>query len=173
MCFAVLAMTSAEEMKSEEPKQVLATLPYYNFGLNYAHAVHPYHYTYQVIKLIPKDRTLQFHKFFSLSQPTVQYQPIQYKYVPKEYEVEVKSYQPALPEEACLNVFGVRVPCHKAKRSADEEQETEVAQPVKIETPYYYAHPNYYAHQIATPLTYAHTYHPYHYNYYHHAVSPI
>ena len=74
---------------------------------------------------------------------------MQYKYVPKEYEVEVKSYQHELVDTGCTNVFGTPVPC-RAKRSADE---AEAAAPAVLpyyahypyHTPYAYSHPLHYA----------------------------
>ena len=79
---------------------------------------------------------------------------MQYKYVPKEYEVEVKSFQPELVQTGCVNSFGTPVPCRE-KRSADEAEQTEV----KVEAPYYYAPTIYGAHVAApavAPLTYTH-----------------
>merc|ERR1711997_965783 len=51
--------------------------------------------------------------------------PVQYKYVPKEVEIEVKTYQPELIETGCANIFGTPVPCFQAgearkRRSAEE-----------------------------------------------------
>ena len=50
---------------------------------------------------------------------------MQYKYVPKEVEIEVKTYQPELIETGCANIFGTPVPCFQAgearkRRSAEE-----------------------------------------------------
>ena len=75
---------------------------------------------------------------------------MQYKYVPKEYEVEVKSFQPELVQTGCVNSFGTPVPCRE-KRSADEAEQTEV----KVEAPYYYA-PTIYGAPAVAPLTYTH-----------------
>ena len=77
---------------------------------------------------------------------------MQYKYVPKEYEVEVKSFQPELVQTGCVNSFGTPVPC-RAKRSADEAAAEET--PVKVEAPYYYA-PTIYGAPAVAPLTYTH-----------------
>jgi hypothetical protein len=49
------------------------------------------------------------------------YQPVVQKFVPKEYEVEIKTYEAELVNTGCTNVFGVAVPCVKAKRQAEEE----------------------------------------------------
>jgi len=49
------------------------------------------------------------------------YQPVVQKLVPKEYEVEIKTYEAELVNTGCTNVFGVAVPCAKAKRQAEEE----------------------------------------------------
>ena len=76
---------------------------------------------------------------------------MQYKYVPKEYEVEVKSFQPELVQTGCVNSFGTPVPCRE-KRSADEAAEET---PIKVEAPYYYA-PTIYGAAAVAPLTYTH-----------------
>ena len=39
------------------------------------------------------------------------YQPVVYQHVPKEYEVEVKSFQYELVDTGCKNAFGYSVPC--------------------------------------------------------------
>lgn len=80
-------------------------------------------------------------------------QPIQYKYVPKEYEVEVKSFQPEVQATGCVNVFGTPVPCRE-KREADEEEAAAPAATVQL--PYYYAGYPYGLHYPAAPVvTYA------------------
>merc|ERR1712109_43821 len=67
--------------------------------------------------------------------------PIQYKYVPKEVEIETTG---------CMNSFGNPVPC-RARRDADEEAEA----PKAVEVPYYYA-PSVYGAHLAHPLAYHH-----------------
>ena len=49
-------------------------------------------------------------------------QPVATKVVPKEFEVEVKSYEFEPVSTGCKNQFGFDVPCAKSKRSADEEE---------------------------------------------------
>merc|ERR1712045_189167 len=51
--------------------------------------------------------------------------PVQYQYVPKEVEIEVKTFQPELVETGCKNSFGTPVPCFQAgearkRRDAEE-----------------------------------------------------
>ena len=80
-------------------------------------------------------------------------QPIQYKYVPKEVEIEVKSYQHEIEATGCVNFLGTAVPCRE-RRDADEEEA-----PKALEVPYYYA-PSVYgaplAHPYHAPLAYHH-----------------
>merc|ERR1712088_346119 len=70
--------------------------------------------------------------------------PIQYKYVPNEVEIEVKSFQPELVQTGCKNSFGNPVPCFIAgearrKRSADETPAATV--PLTYGLPYGFAAP--------------------------------
>ena len=72
---------------------------------------------------------------------TFQPAPVQYKYVPNEVEIEVKSFQPELVETGCKNSFGNPVPCFlpgeaRRKRSADEE--TPAATVPLAAAPYFY-----------------------------------
>merc|ERR1712193_603655 len=98
----------------DEAAAPAAVLPFPYYGLG-----HPYAYAPQVV-----------------------HQPIQYKYVPKEVPVEVKSFEPELVETGCKNSFGNPVPCHisgLAKRSADEEAAPAAVPLVYGGSPY--AHP--------------------------------
>jgi len=100
-----LAVVAAqeEEKKAEEAPKVAAVLPYafpsvYSTGLTYAQPI-------------------------AYSSPLVyNYQPVIQKFVPKEYEVEVKTYQAELVETGCKNSFGVSVPCARKRRSPQEEE---------------------------------------------------
>ena len=47
------------------------------------------------------------------------YQPVVQKLVPKEYDVEVKSYQLELKETGCKNSFGNPVPCRSRRSPQD------------------------------------------------------
>ena len=65
---------------------------------------------------------------YALSSPLIyNYQPVVQKLVPKEYEVEIKSYQAELVDTGCKNAFGNPVPCAKAKRQAEEAAEEAAA----------------------------------------------
>ena len=62
------------------------------------------------------------------------YQPVQYKYVPKPVEIEVKSYQFEAEETGCKNTFGNAVPCAKSKRSPQDDVEAAEADAPADET---------------------------------------
>merc|ERR1711978_705640 len=127
VCFALVASVFAdEEMAAEAPKAVLpAASPFNYYGLPYA-----YHHAAPLTYTVPA--------------------PIQYKYVPKEVEIEVKTYKPEIETTGCMNSFGNPVPC-RARRDADEEAEA----PKAVEVPYYYA-PSVYGAHLAHPLAYHH-----------------
>merc|ERR1712153_63619 len=98
VCFSVVAVALAAE---EAPAAVLPALGYpYAFG-----GAYPYAYGHGAAYTIPS--------------------PVQYKYVPKEVEIEVKTYQPELIDTGCANIFGTPVPCFqegeaRKKRAAEE-----------------------------------------------------
>merc|ERR1712086_455558 len=98
VCFSVVTVALAAE---EAPAAVLPALGYpYAFG-----GAYPYAYGHGAAYTIPS--------------------PVQYKYVPKEVEIEVKTYQPELIETGCANIFGTPVPCFqegeaRKRRSAEE-----------------------------------------------------
>merc|ERR1712204_104506 len=98
VCFSVVAVAFAAE---EAPAAVLPALGYpYAFG-----GAYPYAYGHGAAYTIPS--------------------PVQYKYVPKEVEIEVKTYQPELIDTGCANIFGTPVPCFqegeaRKKRAAEE-----------------------------------------------------
>merc|ERR1712172_67699 len=99
VCFSVVAVALAAE---EAPAAVLP-------ALGYPYAAYPYAYGHGA--LAPAAYTIP--------------SPVQYKYVPKEVEIEVKTYQPELIETGCANIFGTPVPCHqegeaRKRRSAEE-----------------------------------------------------
>jgi len=123
VCFALVAVAFGEEEKAAEAPKAVLPLAY---GLPYAYH-HPLTYTIPAI------------------------QPIQYKYVPKEVEIEVKSYQPEVQETGCVNSFGTPVPC-RARRDADEEEAAPAAP--AVEAPYYYA-PSIYSGYLGAPLVHA------------------
>ncbi|TRY66988.1 hypothetical protein TCAL_15863 [Tigriopus californicus] len=53
---------------------------------------------------------------------TLPIQPVETKFVPEEFDVEVKTYELEKVETGCKNIFGLDVPCaKKEKRSADED----------------------------------------------------
>merc|ERR1711934_710711 len=103
VCFSVVAVALAAE--EEASAAVLPALGYpYAFG-----GAYPYAYGHGA--LAPAAYTIP--------------SPVQYKYVPKEVEIEVKTYQPELIETGCANIFGTPVPCFQAgearkRRSAEE-----------------------------------------------------
>merc|ERR1712203_660616 len=101
VCFSVVAVVLAAE-ENEAPAAVLP-------ALGYPYAAYPYAYGHGA--LAPAAYTIP--------------SPVQYKYVPKEVEIEVKTYQPELIETGCANSFGTPVPCFQAgearkRRSAEE-----------------------------------------------------
>ncbi len=144
LLIALFAFAAAEEeAKPVEQKLVYSHLPY-----AYAHhplAYHTYHHT-------PLTYT------YSHAPVTYTYQPVHTKFVPKEYEVEVKSFEFA-PGTDCVNAFGVSVPCAKSKRSTDEEAEEEEKKvqvlPYYNTLPYnsFYHHPYSYTHYPYTAYT--------------------
>merc|ERR1712212_854309 len=108
VCFSVVAVALAEE-EAAKP----ALLP--ALGYPYAFGGYPYAYAHAPVQVAAPEITLPA--------------PVQYKYVPNEVEIEVKSFQPELVETGCKNSFGNPVPCFIAgearrKRSADETPET-------------------------------------------------
>lgn len=127
-----MAVAFADEEAAEAPAAVLP-------ALTYGHLPYAYHYGAPLTYTVPA--------------------PVQYKYVPKEVEIEVKTFQPEVTTTGCVNVFGTPVPC-RAKRDADEAAEAEEAAPAAATLPYYYA-PGYYGAPLAyahhaAPLAYAH-----------------
>merc|ERR1712127_121056 len=99
VCFSVVAVALAAE---EAPAAVLP-------ALGYPYAAYPYAYGHGA--LAPAAYTIP--------------SPVQYKYVPKDVEIEVKTYQPELIETGCANIFGTPVPCFqegeaRKRRSAEE-----------------------------------------------------
>merc|ERR1711990_1256458 len=101
VCFSVVAVALAAE-ENEAPAAVLP-------ALGYPYAAYPYAYGHGA--LAPAAYTIP--------------SPVQYKYVPKEVEIEVKTFQPELIETGCANSFGTPVPCFQAgearkRRSAEE-----------------------------------------------------
>merc|ERR1712212_1448743 len=134
VCFSVVAVALAEE-EAAKP----ALLP--ALGYPYAFGGYPYAYAHAPVQVAAPEITLPA--------------PVQYKYVPNEVEIEVKSFQPELVETGCKNSFGNPVPCFlpgeaRKKRSADEETP---AATVPLVAPHFYggygAYP--YAHHLAAP----------------------
>merc|ERR1711970_294891 len=121
VCFSVVAVAFAEE-EAAKP----ALLP--ALGYPYAFGAYPYAYAHAPVQVAAPEITLPA--------------PVQYKYVPNEVEIEVKSFQPELVETGCKNSFGNPVPCFlpgeaRRKRSADEE--TPAATVPLAAAPYFYA----------------------------------
>merc|ERR1712025_824044 len=118
VCMSIVAVAFAEE---EAPKPLL--LP----ALGYPYGGYPYAYAHPTVQVAAPEITLPA--------------PVQYKYVPKEVEIEVKSFQPELVQTGCINNFGNAVPCAIAgearrKRSAEE---TPAATVPFVAAPYYAA----------------------------------
>merc|ERR1739838_559325 len=83
--------------------------------------------------------------------------PVQYKYVPKEVEIEVKTFQPELIETGCANSFGTPVPCFQAGEARKRRSAEEVAAATSAATlPLAYA-----GYPYAAGLPYAHAGLPY------------
>merc|ERR1711990_865418 len=127
VCFSVVAVALAAE--EDAPPAVLPAVGYpYAFGHG---ALAPAAYT------IPS--------------------PVQYKYVPKEVEIEVKTYQPELIETGCANSFGTPVPCFQAGEARKRRSAEEVAAATPAATlPLAYA-----GYPYAAGLPYAHAGLPY------------
>merc|ERR1739838_794204 len=129
VCFSVVAVALAAE---EAPAAVLPALGYPYAAYAYGHgALAPAAYT------IPS--------------------PVQYKYVPKDVEIEVKTYQPELIETGCANIFGTPVPCHQEGEARKRRSAEEVAAaPPAATLPLAYA-----GYPYAAGLPYAHAGLPY------------
>merc|ERR1711974_538659 len=96
VCFSVVSVAFAEE---EAAKPLLLPALGFPYGAGLAH---PYAYAHPTVQVAAPEITLPA--------------PIQYKYVPKEVEIEVKSFQPELVKTGCLNSFGNPVPCFLPER---------------------------------------------------------
>merc|ERR1739844_423430 len=131
VCFSVVAVALANE---EAPAAVLP-------ALGYPYAAYPYAYGHGA--LAPAAYTIP--------------SPVQYKYVPKEVEIEVKTYQPELIETGCANSFGTPVPCFQAGEARKRRSAEEVAAATPAATlPLAYA-----GYPYAAGLPYAHAGLPY------------
>merc|ERR1711973_753015 len=121
VCMSIVAVAFAEK---EAPKPLLLS------ALGYPYGGYPYAYAHPTVQGAAPEITLPA--------------PIQYKYVPKEVEIEVKSFQPELVKTGCLNSFGNPVPCFlpgeaRKKRSADETPAVTVPlAAAPFAAPYYY-----------------------------------
>merc|ERR1712241_1130309 len=121
VCLSVVAVAFAEE---EAAKPLL--LP----ALGYPYGGLPYAYAHAPVQGAAPEITLPA--------------PIQYKYVPNEVEIEVKSFQPELVKTGCINNFGNPVPCFlpgeaRKKRSADETPAATVPlAAAPLAAPYFY-----------------------------------
>merc|ERR1711990_1085310 len=128
VCFSVVAVALAAE-ENEAPAAVLP-------ALGYPYAAYPYAYGHGA--LAPAAYTIP--------------SPVQYKYVPKEVEIEVKTYQPELIETGCANSFGTPVPCFQAGEARKRRSAEEVAAATPAATlPLAYA-----GYPYAAGLPYAH-----------------
>merc|ERR1712183_452900 len=127
VCFSVVAVALAAE--EEAPAAVLP-------ALGYPYAAYPYAYGHGA--LAPAAYTIP--------------SPVQYKYVPKEVEIEVKTFQPELIETGCANSFGTPVPCFQAGEARKRRSAEEVAAATPAATlPLAYA-----GYPYAAGLPYAH-----------------
>merc|ERR1712212_369487 len=120
VCLSVVAVALAEEEAAAKP----VLLP----ALGYPYGGLPYAYAHAPVQVAAPEITLPA--------------PIQYKYVPNEVEIEVKSFQPELVKTGCVNSFGNPVPCFlpgeaRKKRSADETPAATV--PLAAPAPYFAA----------------------------------
>merc|ERR1712088_179935 len=124
VCLSVVAVAFAEEEAAAKPVLLPA------LGYPYAGLAHPYAYAHPTVQVAAPEITLPA--------------PIQYKYVPNEVEIEVKSFQPELVKTGCLNSFGNPVPCFlpgeaRKKRSADETPAATVPlAAAPLAAPYFY-----------------------------------
>merc|ERR1712111_190524 len=115
VCLSVVAVAFADE---EQP----AVLP----AFGYPYAAYPYAHAY--------------HAAPAITLPS----PVQYQYVPKEVEIEVKTFQPELIDTGCKNSFGTPVPCFQegeARKRRDAEEAA--ATPAATIPLAYAAHPSY------------------------------
>jgi len=113
-----LAVVAAQEEKKAEEAAPAAEAPKVASILPYAFPGYAYPSVYST--------GLTYTQPIAYSSPLVyNYQPVIQKLVPKEYEVEVKTYQAELVDTGCKNSFGVNVPCAaKTKRSPQEADAT-------------------------------------------------
>merc|ERR1711936_1163758 len=142
VCLAVVAVAFADEEAAPAPAAL--PLPYWGGLGAYPYALpHAYHAAPAAVTL-----------------PS----PVQYQYVPKEVEIEVKTYQPELIETGCKNSFGTPVPCFiagEARKKRDAEEAAAVVPAATLPLAYagypYAGHLGYpYAHHVAYPhVTYA------------------
>ena len=104
-----LAVVAAQEEKKEEAAPAAAEAPKVASVLP---LTFPGGYAYPSVY----SAGLTYTQPIAYSSPLVyNYQPVIQKFVPKEYEVEVKTYQAELVDTGCKNSFGVSVPCAAAK----------------------------------------------------------
>merc|ERR1711963_868968 len=128
VCLSVVAVAFADE-EAAAP----AVLP----AFGYPYAAYPYAHAY--------------HAAPAITLPS----PVQYQYVPKEVEIEVKTFQPELIDTGCKNSFGTPVPCFQegeARKRRDAEEAA--ATPAATVPLAYAAHP--YAHAGLPYAAYPH-----------------
>jgi len=121
-----LAVVAAQEEKKAEEAAPAAEAPKVASVLPYAFPGYAYPSVYST--------GLTYTQPIAYSSPLVyNYQPVIQKLVPKEYEVEVKTYQAELVDTGCKNSFGVSVPCAaaKTKRSPQEAEAAAEAAPAE------------------------------------------
>merc|ERR1712154_438689 len=119
VCLSVVAVAFGDE-EAAAP----AVLP----AFGYPYAAYPYAHAY--------------HAAPAITLPS----PVQYQYVPKEVEIEVKTFQPELIDTGCKNSFGTPVPClqeGEARKRRDAEEAA--ATPAATVPLAYAAHPYAYA----------------------------
>merc|ERR1711994_197553 len=142
VCFSLVAVAFADEEAAAAPAAL--PLPYWGGLGAYPYAL-PHAYAAPAAVTLPS--------------------PVQYQYVPKEVEIEVKTFQPELIETGCKNSFGTPVPCFiagEARKKRDAEEAAAAVVPAAT-LPLAYAgypyagHLGYpYAHHVAYPhVTYA------------------
>merc|ERR1711884_702661 len=134
-------MKAAEMGHIQKVEAVKPVLTYAAQPLTYTYPVaHPYHTPVVYNHVAPKVQEVTQY----VKQPDVT------KYVPKTYDVEVKSFQPELQKTGCKNFLGFEVPC-KTKREAEHHV---------VPTVYTHQVPQVYTHHVPQVYTHPVVHHP-------------
>ncbi len=145
--FALCAAAAVAQEEKKDELKLIKPLAYgypYTAGFPYAYGALPAYTTglplayntpaFPLAYLEPERKKIEYklpelkpleYKLPEIKPITYTYQPVQTKFVPKEYEVPVHTVEYEAVGTMCENAFGQNVPCKKAKRSAEEMKEEE------------------------------------------------